>query len=1040
MSSRSELALAGRSAEEDGRIRAAGKTGIRLIAFALAALIPALAALGAEPGPVIRELRFVYVDPQTGDETPVDIPSPQWFAGQTRLNVGGRYSEAVANEDLARFITKQRMLCREIRTEDVAEGVRVVFVFERQQKVWGIQIVAAPGAPSIERTTLMERAVKLRQETPISRAAVDTDRWAIVAFLRRDGYHFATVNASVKPVPNRAGYSNVTFEVDRGPKVQPAAILFTGHRAQTRKQLLKLMRTREDGWFSSRRFVQSNYEIDVDNIRRRYLAEGWEDVKVEPKPVLFDAERMKVAVRYAERDDGKTFVTSLRIWAGDTVGSRTLRRQFKCRKGREFTRAKFDADLRLVTALYYEAGFRAEPDDIKFEETARGRGKGEISFEILFGRARELVVLDVSVRRAPGAGAAAAVVDKVDCRATGPYGNDHVAGLLQRLQPGSAFSEEALLEDMAAIAQLYTGPGEMSHALVDARYKPRPAGYRVFMEFIRKGPGTEPVAATIRIDINEGGRYFVESLSFVGVTAKAYADKQLFEDHLRDRLRMKKGSLFTRADLAADLGALRTAYQEKGHADVQVRLDEAHMIEPGQKVYHLRYVITEGPVFVIDIIRTRGNDKTRADVVTREMAIKPGDRFDIRKIQESERRLGNTGYFTGATVRPAPSRRPAEDGRRFKELHVHVDEGSTRRLMIGVGASSSAGVFGDIRYQDQNFDLDDPAKSWGDFVSGTAFSGGGQMLSIFLRPGTDITQFGFQWREPWLDGRPIELGVSGGFSSHDWDDYTVEKLGGSVSVGKRFRPSVTGFVGVRVHLVEVSDVSRAAATEIWDDKGTDTVIGIFAGVAQNTIDNKALPTEGGKWKATTEVVGTPGFEIVKLMVESRWYTPIHEAPDKSRHVFSLWGNAGTMLGSDPPIYEKFFAGGLGSVRGFQSHGISPVGSRRYVAPPGGAKVPDTSEDQIGGKFKIEGGAEYIFPITKRTARGVIFIDVGSIAEESFGVGDALGDLRISTGVGVQFVIPALGNAPIALYVGVPIKKEDDDETEAVTFSIGLFLP
>jgi len=998
------------------------------------------AEAGDGAAPIVREVRFVYLDTATGAETPVDSPSPQWFAGQTRLRVGGRYSPEVANEDLARFITKHRLLCREVRPEPVAGGVRVVFVFERRERVWAVKVAAAKGAPSVKATELMEQAVKLRRDAPVSLAAVNADRWAVIAYLRRDGYHFATVDARVDAVEARAGYSNVTFEVDRGPKVQPDAIIITGNSTLTRKQLLAEMRTKEDGWFSSRRFVQSTYQADVENTKRRYLAAGWEDVEVTAKPVLFDTEPVSLRVRYAERN-GKSVVTTVSVRGSKTLGNRSVRRQLLCQKGSEFTREKFDQDLQQLKARYYSAGLRAEPEDVVVKDAAPGARKGELSADLLFARARETVVIDVAIRQEKDAGRAVAIVDKVTCETTGPHANNHVAGLMKQVRPGAAFTQDALLQDVAAISRFYTRPGaDLRHALIDERYTPTPAGYRVRMDFIRRGSGTGSVAATIRIRVNEGGRYFVESVTFAGVTAGKFMTRRTFEEHLRDRLRMKKGSLFTRTDLAADLQAIRTAYQEKGHADVQVKLDEARMVRPGEKTYDLAYVIVEGPLYTVDIIRPRGNDKTRPDVITREMAIKPGERFDIRKINESERRLRNTRHFSKVDVRPAASKRPPEDGQHFKELHVHVQETSTRRIMIGAGASSSAGVFGDIRYQDGNFDLGDPARSWADFVSGTAFAGGGQALSIFLRPGSDMTQFGVQWREPWLNERAVELGVTAGFYSRQWDEYTVEKLGGSVTLGKRYRPNLTGFVGIREHLVDVTDVDATAPKEIWDDEGTYGVVGVFTGITHDTVDNRGFPTSGKKWTLTTELVGSSDFTIVKLLAEGRWFCPVYEAPDKSRHVFSLWGNAGTIVGSDPAVFEKFFAGGLGSVRGFQSQGISPTSNKIYVAPPNGPVVAVKNGEPIGGMFEIEGGAEYYFPIVKQKARGVIFLDAGSVAENSLGIGSALSDLRVAAGIGVQFVIPALGNAPIALYLGVPLMKEDDDETEILTFSIGVFLP
>jgi outer membrane protein assembly factor BamA len=216
------------------------------------------------------------------------------------------------------------------------------------------------------------------------------------------------------------------------------------------------------------------------------------------------------------------------------------------------------------------------------------------------------------------------------------------------------------------------------------------------------------------------------------------------------------------------------------------------LAQPGQKVYSVKYVVEPGPKYRIDLIRPRGNDKTKPVVITREMAIKPGDRYDVREIQESVRRLRNLRYFDEVEITPVDSNRKGPDDTRYKDLVVRVKEANTRRLFIGAGASSAIGVFGDFRYEDANFDLADWPSSWGDFVSGSALSGGGQTLSVFLQPGSNASQFGIDWREPWLNDRPIELDVSVGYFTRDWDDYTVSKLGGSVTIGKRFQPNRAG--------------------------------------------------------------------------------------------------------------------------------------------------------------------------------------------------------------------------------------------------------
>jgi len=972
----------------------------------------------------------VYRDPRTGAERPVDSPGPQWFAAKTRLQPGRPYSQAAADEDLAAFVTEHRMLCREVRPEPVPGGVRVVFVFERRPRAWTVRVAARPGAPSVGTTELMEEAVRLRREEPVSAAAVNADKWAITRHLRADGYHFASVVARIDPVENRPGYVDVTFEVDRGPKVQPECITFTGNEALSRDELLDLMGTREDRWWNSRRFVEEKLGADVENIRRRYLGDGWEDVQVTLRPVLFDPERVTVSVCWKERG-GRRVVTRLRVSGARAVSPRAARRQFLCRPGSAFSRERFRRDIAWLKDRYYAAGYRPAEDEPSPRSEAED-GRGRVEAELVFARAREVVTLDISVAQDPDG---TPRVARVTVRATGPYPDSEVRALLSRVQRGLVFTEEALLADVAAVSAHYTQPGpEHGYALVDERMDPGPDGCAARLEFVKKDPADRSVAAHIHIDIREQERYVVESITFEGVS------RRIFEDHMRDRLRMRRGSLFTRADLAADGEAVRTAYQEKGYADVRVSCDDAP--GPGENTYRLTYVVDEGPVYYVDIIRPRGNDRTKPFVVTREMAIRPGERYDIRKIEESHRRLRNTGHFTDVAIRPADSRRPPEDGRAYKELHVLVREADTRHLFLGLGAGSATGVFGDLRFQDTNFDISDPPESWSDFVSGSAFGGGGQFLSVFIQPGSKVSQYGIEWHDPWFREQPLEFTVAAGYFSRDWDEYTVTRLGSALTLGRRFQRTLTGFITFRGHAVDLDSVDFNAPPDVWDDEGEEVVFGLGVGITRNTVDNKFFPTSGKKWTLMAELIGVPFLDALKLMAEGRWYRTICEKPDKSRHVLSFWGDVGMLVGSDLPVYERFYAGGPGSVRGFADHGISPLNKNVYVNPRNKAlgKVPVRHGDPIGGQFKMEGGVEYYFPILKDSVRGVLFLDAGSVAKSSFGAGSAFSDLRIATGIGTHIRLPALGNAPIAAYLGVPLKKESGDDTEAFTFSIGLLLP
>jgi outer membrane protein insertion porin family len=135
-------------------------------------------------------------------------------------------------------------------------------------------------------------------------------------------------------------------------------------------------------------------------------------------------------------------------------------------------------------------------------------------------------------------------------------------------------------------------------------------------------------------------------------------------------------------------------------------------------------------------------------------------------------------------------------------------------------------------------------------------------------------------------------------------------------------------------------------------------------------------------------------------------------------VLALRGNVGYITG-DSVFFERFYGGGIGSVRGFEFRGISP---RQGL-----------DDDPIGGDFSITGTAEIGFPLYGESLRGVVFTDVGKV-EEDWDVGK----LRSSAGAGIRLVLPFLGQIPVAVDVAFPITKDDEDETQFFSFSFGFF--
>ncbi len=146
-----------------------------------------------------------------------------------------------------------------------------------------------------------------------------------------------------------------------------------------------------------------------------------------------------------------------------------------------------------------------------------------------------------------------------------------------------------------------------------------------------------------------------------------------------------------------------------------------------------------------------------------------------------------------------------------------------------------------------------------------------------------------------------------------------------------------------------------------------------------------------------------------------YWTVFRDVFDR-KHIVHLGANIGQIFG-DAPVFEKFYGGGIGSIRGFEYRGISPRAGWR--------------DDRVGGDFMLLTNAEYSFPLVGETLRGVSFLDMGTV-EDDFGISS----WRASVGFGVRVYIKYFGPIPLSFDFAVPIAKEDQDDTQIFSFSFG----
>jgi outer membrane protein insertion porin family len=349
---------------------------------------------------------------------------------------------------------------------------------------------------------------------------------------------------------------------------------------------------------------------------------------------------------------------------------------------------------------------------------------------------------------------------------------------------------------------------------------------------------------------------------------------------------------------------------------------------------------------------------------------------------------------------------------------VVVNEAQTGRFMLGAGVNSNAGLVGSIVLDEQNFDWRRVPSSWEDFRSGTAFRGAGQKFRIEAAPGTIVQRYLFNFTEPYLFDTPVSLGLSGFYYNRFFRDWVEQRVGGRTSLGYQFTPDLSGNIALRAEDIRISQPRVPGVPDLDAVLGHTQLYSAKGTLAHDTRDSTFLATEGHYLEMDFEyVVGT--FQYPRFMTNARKHILLRERPDGSgRHTLSFYNQFG-ISGKDTPIYERFFAGGFSTLRGFQFRGASP----------------QVSTVLVGGDLMNVSSVEYMFPITADDMlRGVTFVDFGTV-EKTANIN--WNNIRVAPGMGLRVTIPMISPAPIALDFAFPIHNAPGDLKQVFSFFVGV---
>lgn len=488
----------------------------------------------------------------------------------------------------------------------------------------------------------------------------------------------------------------------------------------------------------------------------------------------------------------------------------------------------------------------------------------------------------------------------------------------------------------------------------------------------------------IKISVSEGEQFKVGEVSINGNTI--FSSTELYQ-----HIKTSTGKIFNRTALRDDIDSILDLYLEKGYAmaDINPLVD----VDAKERLVKVLFSITEGDIYKVGQIEISGNEKTRDKVIRREIRLDEGDTFNNKLLKRSYQRLTNLNYFETVELVPQP-----HPEKKLVDIDVKVKEKLTGMLTIGGGYSSV-----------------DKFMVMGEITQSNLF-GKGLSLKVKAELSSIRTNYNISIRDPWFMDKPVSALFSIYNESFQYPDYYKKSTGGSVGFGKELSEYVAGNITYNFEDVEISGIKGNAATIIKEQEGKKITSSISPSIWRDTRDNYLDPTSGTRHALYTTYAGIGGDNYFgKLLADSVWYFPAMWGT-----TFSLRGRAGYasgLPGETLPLYERFYVGGINTVRGL---GFGEAGPR------------DEQGEKIGGKTELIFNAEYIFPIEKNIKlKGVVFFDAGRSFDKTENV--SISALRPTTGFGFRWLSPF---GPIRLEWGYNLSRKSDEGSNKIEFTMG----
>ena len=542
------------------------------------------------------------------------------------------------------------------------------------------------------------------------------------------------------------------------------------------------------------------------------------------------------------------------------------------------------------------------------------------------------------------------------------------------------YAKQKLVGDLDKLISFYRDRGYLNFEIVSTQVSLTP----------------DKKSTYINLNIKEGDKYTVSSVNIIG-------DIGIPKKELNSLVHIGKGNVYSQKLLEETRKNLESALGKKGYAFAKINIDSD--IDEINKTVALKLIAIPGSRAYVRRINIKGNYRTRDDVYRREMRQLESSWYSKEQVERSKVRIQRLPYVESVKI----SQTPVAGSNDQVDLEVTVKERLSNQFSIGAGFSQSQGFLFNVSLKQENF------------------MGTGKRLFLGIENSKSVKNYNITYTNPYYTVDGISRGFTAYVNQFDGNeglvsDYISNRYGGDVhyTVPVSETDSVRFSIGGEHRKIKTTANTPDHINDFIAKNGStyDQLLGTVS-YTRDTRDRTIFPTKGQKQSISLEsALPSSDLEYNKIRYNGSFYKGISD-----NLIFAVKGRVALGKGSGGdglPFYQKFYSGGLRSVRGFDQNSLGPR---------------DSKGDPKGGDLATSATAEVLFPAPfmsdNKSLRMSAFVDAGNVFN---GTGDFdSGSLRNSVGIGMVWLSPV---GPFTISYAKPLNAKDGDKEQKFQFSLG----